>query len=72
MKKVIYLAFVVVGLSAVSCSKENVLPIATDNQAIPMWKSSSVPEAGNSSGSNEPGSITDPNNDDTGGKRKKQ
>jgi hypothetical protein len=72
MKKVIYIAFVVVGLLAVSCSKENIRPIATNSEETPVWRSSSTIDSGNGSTSTEPGSITDPNNDEDGGKRKRQ
>lgn len=61
-----------VGLLAVSCSKENIRPISTENEETPVWRSSSTTENGNGSNPSGPGSITDPNNDEDGGKRKRQ
>lgn len=72
MKRVIHIAFVIVGLLVVSCSKENIRPVSTENEVVPEWRSASAPDLDNGSTPNGPGSITDPNNDDDGGKRKKQ
>jgi hypothetical protein len=72
MKRVIYIAFVMVGLLVVSCSKENIRPVSTERQEAPIWRSSSsAPETGGVVAPG-PGSITDPNNDDETGKRKRQ
>lgn len=70
MKRVIYIAFVVVGLLAVSCSKETIRPVSTENEEIPTWKSTSS-NPGNENVPSGPGTITDPNNDEDSGKRKR-
>ena len=68
MKKVIYIAFVVVGLGAVSCSKETIRPNAQKEQEVPVWKSAS----GNTDeGTSDEGTITDPNNDRDENSRKR-
>lgn len=60
MKKVIYIAFVVVGLMAVSCTKENIQPNTATTGDVPVWRSA---DSGTDDSNTSDGSITDPNND---------
>lgn len=68
MKKVIYIAFVLVGLMAVSCSKENIQPNKATSEEIPVWKSSGSVSDDTSTGD---GAITDPNSDRDENSRKR-
>jgi hypothetical protein len=75
MKRVVFLALVLLGLGVVSCNKENIRPIASDNEGVPVWKSS-TPAPTTSVGTTDSTvgqGITDPNNDEDGSsKRRKQ
>lgn len=68
MKKVIYIAFVLVGLMAVSCSKESIQPNKATAEEIPVWKSSGSVSDNTSTGD---GAITDPNSDRDESSRKR-
>lgn len=78
MKRVIYVAVAVFALGIVSCSKQDIQPNSNSDTAVPTWKSfdrdgellngeEGLPPTGGGS-VNDPGAITDPNNDpDPGG-----
>lgn len=62
MKRIVYIAFVAVGLLAVSCSKENIRPNRESSSELPVWRSTT---GGSIDGDviTDDGTITDPNND---------
>ena len=62
MKRVVYIAFVAVGILAVSCSKENIQPNNGKSGAIPVWMSTTDGSIDDDGVSGD-GAITDPNND---------
>ena len=68
MKRVVYIAFVAVGMFAVSCSKENIRPNGPV-QELPSWRSSM--QDSDNTGSSSEGTITDPNNDKDESSRRK-
>jgi hypothetical protein len=61
MKRVIYIAFVAVGLMAVSCGKEKIQPNADGTSEVPVWRATS--DDSTDGAIVDDGSITDPNND---------
>lgn len=63
MKRVIYIAFVAVGLLAVSCSKENIRPNRAGSSELPVWRSTSGDGSIGDGVITDDGAITDPNND---------
>lgn len=70
MKKIIYIAFVAVGLVAVSCSKETIRPISKTGEEVPVWKTAGA--STDDTDTDDDGTITDPNNDRDEGSRKRQ
>lgn len=74
MKRVVIIAFVFVGLAAVSCSKECIRPAVPLTEETPEWKSLEVPSSDTDNASNPAGAggITDPNNDKDGTTRRRQ
>ena len=72
MKKILYIFAIIFGLSAVSCQKQDVAPIATDTVEVPTWES--LEKSGDIEGDDEDSDvdidITDPNNDPDGDKGK--
>jgi hypothetical protein len=71
MKRIIYISFILVGLTVVSCSKEQIQPVVNYNEDAPIWKSSNSSSNDTGSTSGDTGSITDPNNDKDENSRKK-
>lgn len=61
MKRVVYIAFVAVGMLAVSCSKENIQPNG-EKSGVPVWRSATDGSI-DDDGVLGDGTITDPNND---------
>lgn len=78
MKKLAVIAVVFGALALGSCTKEDIRPNTTDENA-PVWKSTRAGEGTGSSGTSTVGDggvvgstgITDPNNDEDGNGRKK-
>lgn len=70
MKRILYIVAVFSGLVLVSCSKQNIQPNMNNEQEIPVWKSV-TDNSGDTDGTVDDGTITDPNNDqDENGRRK--
>jgi hypothetical protein len=71
MKRLTFIAFVVLGVVMVSCSKENIRPNASTDQEVPQWRGASSVESTDDSTSEGEGGITDPNNDEDNNRRKR-
>jgi hypothetical protein len=71
MKRIIYISFILVGLAAVSCSKEQIHPTVDSAGDVPIWKSSKSSSDDVTSPTDGGGSITDPNNDKDENPRRK-
>ena len=71
MKRIFYISFVLVGMTVVSCSKEQIHPTADSTVDVPVWKSSKSGAEDGGSTSGGTGSITDPNNDKDENTRRK-
>ena len=66
MKKVLYIGVAILGLTVVSCQKQEIKPISS-TENTPEWKSvSEENKDSEKNGLNDPTLITDPNNDPDG------
>lgn len=71
MKRIIYISFILVGLTVVSCSKQQISPTVDSVGDVPTWKSSKSSSDDVTSPIGGGGSITDPNNDKDENPRRK-
>jgi hypothetical protein len=71
MKRIVYISFILAGMAVVSCSKEQIRPIADSTGEVPVWKSSKSSTDDSNSTTGGTGTITDPNNDRDENSRKK-
>ena len=76
MRKIVYIALFLIGIAAVSCNKQEIVPVSTDLKSAPVWETfeDTKPVNGRSSiggddiiddGTDDTG-ITDPNDDPDG------
>ena len=65
MKRIIYIGFAILGLTVVSCQKQEIKPIV-DTENTPEWKSVTEGDKDLERDFEDPNLITDPNNDPDG------
>jgi hypothetical protein len=71
MKRIIYISFILVGVTMVSCSKEQIKPVVESSDAVPVWKSAGTVTNDTGATGGGTGTITDPNNDKDENSRKR-
>ena len=71
MKRIMYISFILAGMTMVSCSKEQIRPTADSTGEVPVWKSSKSSTDDSNSTTGGTGTITDPNNDKDESTRRK-
>ncbi len=71
MKRIMYISFILAGMTVVSCSKKQIHPNAEIAEEVPVWKSSKSSTDDASSTTGGTGTITDPNNDRDENSRKR-